>query len=60
MFQLHNFSILTDVQLCTEGWGGLYTVNTGPAVTRDLYQRLAAEDIGVVMQPPLIETMTIT
>ena len=25
MFQLQNFSILTDVQFCTEGWGGVYS-----------------------------------
>ena len=25
MFQLQNFSILTDVQFCTKGWGAVYS-----------------------------------
>ena len=29
MFQLQNFSILTDVQFCTEGWGGVYSAVQG-------------------------------
>ena len=28
MFHLQNFSILTDVQFCTEGWGGCTLYST--------------------------------
>ena len=34
MFQLQNFSILTDVQFCTEGWGRCTSVQCTVAVTR--------------------------
>ena len=50
MFHLQNFSILTDVQFCTEGWGGCTLYSTVRCTV--LSQEAAEEVIRAIMQPP--------